>query len=237
MSRGASGAFLAAALCANAALAHHSPVMFDQAQQVTLTGTVRQFQWTNPHSYIQLVVKNGQGQDEEWNLEMAAPTYLYNLGWRPATVKAGDTLTRDHRATAQGRQGRLAAQGRHGRRQADRQNARQRRHEALRSVERRPRAVRVHAAAAAPILASNSLHACRTGAASGSPRASSPASTVSAYLDRRCSPSSHPGIPVERDHDGPAAGGARDKPGAASGTGRGLGLSADDGRRRLRCNS
>ena len=83
----------AAALGAQTVLAHHSPVMFDQAQPMTLTGTVRQFQWTNPHSYIQLVVKNDQGQDEEWNLEMAAPTYLYNLGWRPATVKTGDTLT------------------------------------------------------------------------------------------------------------------------------------------------
>ena len=77
----------------NTALAHHSPVMFDQAQQVTLTGTVREFQWTNPHSYIQLVVKNDQGQDEEWSLEMGASIYLYNLGWRPSIVKAGDTLT------------------------------------------------------------------------------------------------------------------------------------------------
>ena len=73
--------------------AHHSPAMFDFSKQLTLTGTVREFQWTNPHSYIQLVVKNDQGQDEEWSLEMAAPTYLYNLGWRPSTVKAGDTLT------------------------------------------------------------------------------------------------------------------------------------------------
>ncbi len=93
MRRRVSGALLLAALGTNVAAAHHSPVMFDQAQQVTLTGTVREFQWTNPHSYIQLVVKNGAGEDEEWNLEMAAPTYLYNLGWRPATVKAGDTLT------------------------------------------------------------------------------------------------------------------------------------------------
>lgn len=74
------------------ALAHHSPVMFDQSQPVTLTGTVREFQWTNPHSYIQLVVKNAQGQDEEWNVEMAAPTYLYNLGWRPGTLKSGDAV-------------------------------------------------------------------------------------------------------------------------------------------------
>ena len=84
--------FTAAAI-AQPALAHHSPVMFDRAHPLTLTGTVREFQWTNPHSYIQLVVKNGQGQDEEWSLEMAAPTYLYNLGWRPSTVKSGDTLT------------------------------------------------------------------------------------------------------------------------------------------------
>lgn len=76
----------------HAALAHHSPVMFDQSRQLTLTGTVREFQWTNPHSYVQLVVKNDQGQEVEWNLEMAAPTYLYNLGWRPATVKPGDVL-------------------------------------------------------------------------------------------------------------------------------------------------
>ena len=83
----------AVGLSAHSAAAHHSPVMFDQTQPLTLTGTVREFQWTNPHSYIQLVVKNGEGHDEDWRLEMAAPTYLYNLGWRPSTVKSGDTLT------------------------------------------------------------------------------------------------------------------------------------------------
>jgi hypothetical protein len=78
---------------AQTALAHHSPVMFDQTQPLTLTGTVREFQWTNPHSYVQLVVTNDRGQVEEWSLEMAAPTYLYNLGWRPSTLKAGDMVT------------------------------------------------------------------------------------------------------------------------------------------------
>jgi hypothetical protein len=82
-----------AALGVGSAQAHHSPVMFDQSRQVTLTGTVREFQWTNPHSYIQLVVKNDQGQDVEWSLEMGASVYLYNLGWRPSTLKAGDTVT------------------------------------------------------------------------------------------------------------------------------------------------
>ena len=76
-----------------AARAHHSPAMFDGARQLTLTGTVREFQWTNPHSYIQLVVKSDDGSEQEWSLEMGANVYLYNRGWRPSTVKAGDTLT------------------------------------------------------------------------------------------------------------------------------------------------
>lgn len=86
-------ALLLTAASSGAASAHHSPVMFDQTRQLTLSGVVREFQWTNPHSYIQLVVKNDRGQDEEWSLEMGASVYLYNLGWRPSTVKAGDTLT------------------------------------------------------------------------------------------------------------------------------------------------
>ena len=73
--------------------AHHSPAMFDASKQLVLTGTVRLFQWTNPHSYIQLIVATESGAEKEWSLEMGANVYLYNLGWRPSTVKAGDTLT------------------------------------------------------------------------------------------------------------------------------------------------
>jgi hypothetical protein len=73
--------------------AHHSPAMFDFSRPLTLTGTVRKFQWTNPHSYIQLVVKSDDGTEQEWSLEMGANVYLYNLGWRPSTVKSGDTLS------------------------------------------------------------------------------------------------------------------------------------------------
>jgi hypothetical protein len=67
--------------------------MFDGSKQLTLSGTVREFQWSNPHSYIQLVVKGADGTEQEWSLEMGANAYLYNLGWRPSTVKAGDVLT------------------------------------------------------------------------------------------------------------------------------------------------
>ena len=74
------------------AQAHHSAAMFDSEHTRSFTGTVREFQWTNPHSYIQLIVKNDRGQEEEWSLEMGAPVYLYNQGWRRSTVKAGDRL-------------------------------------------------------------------------------------------------------------------------------------------------
>jgi hypothetical protein len=79
---------------ATTALAHHSGAMFDETQMRSLSGTVRDFQWHNPHCYIQLVVPSTQGgPDEEWSLEMAAPMYLYNLGWRPSSLKPGDKIT------------------------------------------------------------------------------------------------------------------------------------------------
>lgn len=80
-------------LNAATATAHHSPGMFDRTKSVTVTGTVRAFQWTNPHSYIQLIVKNPQGKEEEWSLELGAPMYLYNKGWRPSTLGKGDAIS------------------------------------------------------------------------------------------------------------------------------------------------
>jgi hypothetical protein len=82
----------AVALYATSARAHHSPTMFDMTQQLTVSGTVRTFQWTNPHCYVQLLVKS-EGKEEEWSFEMGSPIYLYNHGWRPMSLKAGDRLT------------------------------------------------------------------------------------------------------------------------------------------------
>jgi len=78
---------------AGGASAHHSGAMFDPVKAETLTGTVRQFQWVNPHCFIQLVVKNAEGQDEEWSLEMTAPVHLQRLGWRKSSLKPGDRIT------------------------------------------------------------------------------------------------------------------------------------------------
>ena len=84
---------LAISLTTAPAQAHHSFAMFDQSTTLTLEGHVRQFQWTNPHCYIQLMVKNALGKEVEWSLEMGAPMYLYANGWRPRTLKAGDHIS------------------------------------------------------------------------------------------------------------------------------------------------
>ena len=76
-----------------AASAHHSFAMFDMTKEVTVSGTVRQFQWTNPHAYIQLIAKDEQGRDVEWSMEMGAPMYLYARGWRPSSLRAGTRIS------------------------------------------------------------------------------------------------------------------------------------------------
>nr|WP_166179828.1 DUF6152 family protein [Altererythrobacter segetis] len=89
----ACAAALALCLPALPVQAHHSMAMFDQTKTVTISGTVKQFQWTNPHCYIQLVAKDAKGAETEWSLEMGAPMYLYAKGWRPSSLKAGNQIT------------------------------------------------------------------------------------------------------------------------------------------------
>ncbi len=73
-------------------LAHHSGAMFDDKTSTTLTGTVKTFQWTNPHCWIQLVVSGQQGPTE-WSVEMGSISQLFQGGWRQSTVKVGDKIT------------------------------------------------------------------------------------------------------------------------------------------------
>lgn len=73
--------------------AHHSMAMFDQSREVTITGTVSEFQWTNPHAYIQVVSKDDRGRNVEWSLEMGAPMYLYARGWRPRSLRPGTQIS------------------------------------------------------------------------------------------------------------------------------------------------
>jgi len=82
----------AVALAAVPAIAHHSFAMFDQTRTVTLTGTVTQFQWTNPHSFIELDVAKG-GATEHWSIELNSPNNLTRQGWKRTSVKPGDKVT------------------------------------------------------------------------------------------------------------------------------------------------
>ena len=80
-------------LAAGAALAHHSFAMFDQTKTVPLTGAVKELRWTNPHVFIQVLVKNANGAEDEWSIEMTSPEHLSRTGWRPGTLKPGDKVT------------------------------------------------------------------------------------------------------------------------------------------------
>ncbi|HEY6454714.1 MAG TPA: DUF6152 family protein [Steroidobacteraceae bacterium] len=82
---------IAGSMVVGPALAHHSITMFDAARMVTLSGTVKLFQWTNPHSFIQLLVPSETGTIE-WSVEMGSPGSLYRGGWRPGTLKPGDKI-------------------------------------------------------------------------------------------------------------------------------------------------
>ena len=76
-----------------AAAAHHSFAMFDQSQQVTLKGTVSEFQWTNPHAWIHLDVPNANGVKDTWQVELNSPNNLKRQGWKSTSVKPGDQVT------------------------------------------------------------------------------------------------------------------------------------------------
>jgi hypothetical protein len=85
-------AFAALALSACAALAHHSFAMFDNDNQIKLKGTVANFQWTNPHVYIDLMVKGDDGKEKHWSIECANPGILNRAGWKFNMIKKGDEL-------------------------------------------------------------------------------------------------------------------------------------------------
>jgi len=74
------------------ALAHHSFAMFDQSKKLVLKGTVTEFQWTNPHAFIELEVP-GAGKAAVWSIELNSPNNLTRQGWKRTSLKAGDTIT------------------------------------------------------------------------------------------------------------------------------------------------
>jgi hypothetical protein len=85
---------LATLLASVGALSHHSfSAEFDVGRPVTLEGTVKEMEWTNPHAWIHLVVQDEQGNAQEWAVELLGVNSLIRSGMSPKTVVPGDRLT------------------------------------------------------------------------------------------------------------------------------------------------
>jgi hypothetical protein len=72
--------------------AHHSFAAFDMARTLTLQGTIKEVQWTNPHVWVQVVVEDARGRSEEWSLEGQSVSLMRSMGWRKDVVKPGDEV-------------------------------------------------------------------------------------------------------------------------------------------------
>lgn len=88
------GAMLTCAI-ASPGMAHHSTAEFDYSKTVILEGTIKEVQWTNPHSYVQVMVPQKDGKLAQWGIEIGAPAINVAMGWRKNSVKLGDKVKLD----------------------------------------------------------------------------------------------------------------------------------------------
>jgi len=86
------GLLVIALFMAGSAWAHHNAAGIDRTKTVTVEGTVKQFKWANPHSWVELEVPDKKGGIEIWNAEMTAPSGLVRAGWKKTTLNAGDKV-------------------------------------------------------------------------------------------------------------------------------------------------
>lgn len=84
--------FLAGALIATTASSHHSTAGIDNTRSLTVTGTVKEFRWTNPHVWIYLMVPDAQGKDVQWDIEGTSLVVLARSGWKSSSMKPGDKV-------------------------------------------------------------------------------------------------------------------------------------------------
>jgi hypothetical protein len=76
-----------------ATYAHHSNVAFAVETVLTATGTVKEWQWSNPHTWLIMDVDDGKGGKVEWAMEGRAPGVLLRAGWSRSVLKPGDKVT------------------------------------------------------------------------------------------------------------------------------------------------
>lgn len=75
--------------------AHHSFTMFDMTKKITLVGTVTDFEWSNPHCYIEIDVpdEGNPSAIKHWSIEMGSPSILQQSGWKFSSLKKGEKTT------------------------------------------------------------------------------------------------------------------------------------------------
>ena len=86
-------AALALFAVSGSALAHHSFAMFDPERLLIQTGTVKEFEWTNPHVWLHIMAPDASGKQVEWSFEMQAVAQATTGGWRSDIVKPGDKVS------------------------------------------------------------------------------------------------------------------------------------------------
>ena len=87
-------ALIAIAAFAVQAQAHHSFAMFDQEKTISVSGTVKEFEWTNPHAWIHLTaVDQTTGRPVDWSFEMGSVGQIASQGWKSDSIKPGDKIT------------------------------------------------------------------------------------------------------------------------------------------------
>lgn len=96
---------LSCVVAATTAIAHHSGAMFDRAKTVTLVGTVKEYQFRNPHVWIEMLVPGKDGKDVQWSIEGEGPSGMARMGLSPKTLKTGDKVTVHAHPLRDGRNG------------------------------------------------------------------------------------------------------------------------------------
>ncbi|MGH8206254.1 MAG: DUF6152 family protein [Steroidobacteraceae bacterium] len=86
------GFAVASVVAAGGAFAHHSTAMFKMQVNQTLNGTIKRFDWTNPHTWIVFEVPNGKGGVDQYGIEGMSPNYLVRHGWTAHTLNPGDNV-------------------------------------------------------------------------------------------------------------------------------------------------
>lgn len=87
------GIAAAVLMLAGPASAHHSFAMFDYNKEITITGELKELEWTNPHIHILVNVPNGRGGMAEWDVEGGTPGNLRRTGWSRDVIKPGEKIS------------------------------------------------------------------------------------------------------------------------------------------------